>query len=65
MDRGRGRITTGGVKKYPFCHCCQRGRKSISKRNKNISKKRFPSMPKGENVGHNGMIFSLMSIECK
>jgi hypothetical protein len=30
-------------------------REEISKR------KRFPSMPKGENVGHSGMILSLMS----
>jgi hypothetical protein len=57
----RGRIALGGVKKDPLCHCYQRGRKLISNRNKNISKrKRLPSIPNGENVGHSGMIFSLM-----
>jgi hypothetical protein len=61
----RGSISTEGVKKYPLCHCFQRGRKLISNRNKNVSKKMFPSMPKGENVGHNGMILSLMSTRCK
>jgi hypothetical protein len=49
------------AKKNPLCHCCQRGRKLIRNKNKNISKKRLPSMPKGENVGHKGMILSLMS----
>jgi hypothetical protein len=61
----RGSISTGGVKKYPLFHCCQRGRKLIRSRNKNISKrKRLPSMPKGENVGHSGTILSLMSTGC-
>jgi hypothetical protein len=45
-----GRISTGGAKKYPLFHYCQRGRKLIKEK---ISKrKRFPSMPKGEIVGH-------------
>jgi hypothetical protein len=61
----RGSISTGGAKKDPLCHCCQRGRKLISNRNKNISKKRLPSMPKGENVGHSGTILSLMSTGCR
>jgi hypothetical protein len=58
----RWSISTGGVKKDPLCHCCQRGRKLIRNTNKNISKRKmFPSMPKGENVGHSGTILSLMS----
>jgi hypothetical protein len=63
----RGIISIGGEKKYPLFHCCQRGRKLIS--NKKIknkkSKKIFPSMPKGENVEHNGTILSLMSTRCR
>jgi hypothetical protein len=61
MDRERFPI--GGAKKDPFYHCCQRGRKLIN--NKNISKKRLPSKPKWENVGHSDMILSLISTECR
>jgi hypothetical protein len=61
MDRES--FATGGENKDPFYHCCRRGRKLIN--NINISKKRFLSMPKGENVGHSGMLLSLMSTECR
>jgi hypothetical protein len=45
-----GSTATGGVKKYPLYHCHQRGRKLIREE---ISKiKRFPSIPKGDIVGH-------------
>jgi hypothetical protein len=46
----RGSISTGGAKKDPLCHCCQRGRKLI--REEISKRKRLPSMPKGEIVGH-------------
>jgi hypothetical protein len=61
----RGRISIGGANKYPLCHCCQRGRKLISNKKKKNSRKRLPSMPKGENVEHNGTILSLMSTRCR
>jgi hypothetical protein len=53
-----GIITSKGEKKYPLCHCCQRGRE------KNIKIKSFmvlPSMPKGENVGHSNLVLALIS----
>jgi hypothetical protein len=56
----RGSISTGGAKKDPLCHCCQRGRKLI--RAEISKRKRFPSMPKGEIVGHIVIdVLSLMS----
>jgi hypothetical protein len=42
-----------------------KGEEIDKQQNKNISKKRLPSMPKGENVGHSGMILSLMSTGCR
>jgi hypothetical protein len=56
----RGSISTGGAKKYPLCHCCQRGRNLI--RAKISKRKRLPSMTKGEIVGHIVIgVLSLMS----
>jgi hypothetical protein len=56
----RGIISTGGAKKDPLYHYCQRGRKLIRIIIK-IFQKRLPSIPKWENVGHNDMILLLMS----
>jgi hypothetical protein len=58
----RGASPQGEQGNIPFCHCCQRGR-MISKIQLRLKRgfTLFPSMPKGENVGHGGMVLALMS----